>query len=124
MEPSILKKRLNTFRSSSGRLQGVGREVVLEVLRAWESWPGNSAEFYRELGLKKHQLSALIREGKKVVKSGAVTESEFREIGVSAGGLVPTGVSGSGIEIQVEGNRVLRFFAVDQVLEFLKKTSA
>lgn len=124
MEPSILKKRLNTFRTSGGRLQRVGREVVMEVLRAWESWPGNSSDFYRELGLKKHQLSTLIREGKKLVKSGAVAESEFREIGASAAGLVPTGVAGSGIEIQVEGNRVLRFFAVDQVLEFLKKTAS
>lgn len=120
METAILKKRLNTFRGSSGRLQRVGREVVMEVLRAWESWPGNSADFYREVGLKKHQLSTLIREGKKLVKAGIVAESEFKEIAVPAAGLLPAG--DSGIEIQVEGNRVLRFFVVDQVLEFLKKS--
>lgn len=124
MESAIIRKRLNTFRSSNGRLQGVGSDVVMEVLRAWESWPGSSSEFYRELGLKKHQLSTLIREGKKLVKSGAVKESEFKEIALPAAGLLPGGALSSGIELQVDAGRLVRFSAVDQLIEFLKKSAS
>jgi len=121
MESAVLKKRINTFRLSSGQLRGVSQEVVMEVLRGWESWPGSSADFYKGIGLKKHQLSTLIREGKKIVKSGVVAESEFKELGVSAGGLFAT--STGGIEVQVDGGRLVRFGQVDQLVEFLKKTA-
>jgi hypothetical protein len=124
VETAIIKKRLNTFRHASGRLQGVSADVVMEVLRAWESWPGQSSEFYREVGLKKHQLSTLIREGKKLVKSGKVTESEFKELslpGLSAGG---PGFDGMGMELKLDANRAIRFGQVDQLVEFLKKTGA
>lgn len=45
MEHSILKKRLNTFKSAKGTLKDVSDEVVLEVLRAWENWPGVTSNF-------------------------------------------------------------------------------
>jgi hypothetical protein len=123
MESSIIKKRLNTFRNANGRLRRVSNEVVMEVLRGWESWPGNSAEFYREIGLKKHQLAILIKQGKKLVKSGKVTESEFKEISFPVGGVTGSGFEGSGMELKLDANRAIRFGQVDQLVEFLKKTA-
>ncbi len=80
MENSVIRKRLNTFRNSKGKLQRVGSEVVMEVLRAWKGWAGCSVEFCREVGLKKVQLATLMRAGKKLVKFGRVTKAEFKEI--------------------------------------------
>lgn len=123
LETAIIKKRLNTFRLASGRLQGVSGDVVMEVLRAWESWPGQSCEFTREVGLKKHQLATLIREGKKRVKSGKVTESEFKELSLPGLGAVGLGFDGMGMELKLDANRAIRFGQVDQLVEFLKKTA-
>lgn len=123
MESTVLRKRLNTFRNAKGRLQGVSSEVVMEVLRAWESWPADSAGFYREVGLKKHQLATLIREGKKLVKSGRVSESEFTEISFPGAGAMGNGFEGIGMELRLDAGRSIRFGQVDQLVEFLKKTT-
>ena len=49
MEHAVLRKRLNTYKTSEGRLQHVSDEVVMEVLRAWENWSGSTADLYREI---------------------------------------------------------------------------
>ena len=122
METAILKKRLNTFKCSKGTLREVSSEVVMDVLRGWESWPGKTSDYYRELGLSKMQMVTMIQKAKKLVKSGAVTESEFKEIAIPASGAVPIG-SGGGIELQMDTGRLVRFFQVDHLVEFLKKSS-
>lgn len=124
METAIIRKRVNTFRNAEGRLHRVSSEVVMEVLRAWESWVGSSADFYKEIGLKKYQLATLIREGKKLVKSGKVTESEFKEMSLPLAGGAGSGLVQCGMELQVDANRVIRFGQVDQLLEFLRKTGS
>lgn len=124
MDNAILKKRLNTFKSGkSGRLQDVSTEVALEVLRAWENWPGKTVELYRELGLSRMQMVTMIQKAKRLVKSGAVTaESEFKEIAVASGAL-PSGAPCQGIELGLSDGRIIRFPSVDPLLEFLKKAA-
>ena len=78
MDNAILKKRLNTYKSAKGTLKDVSNDVVFEVLRAWENWPGTAADLYRELGLSKMQMVTMIQKAKRLVKSGTVLESEFR----------------------------------------------
>ena len=63
---SILKKRLSTFRSSKGQIRDVSDEVLADILRAWESWPGTSKEFYQVLGSSKRQMASVIGKAKKV----------------------------------------------------------
>lgn len=123
MDNSILKKRLNTFKSGkSGRLQDVSTEVVMEVLRAWENWPGTATDLYRDLGLSKMQMVTMIQKAKKLIKSGAVTtESEFKEIAVASGAM-PSGPC-QGIELGLSDGKVIRFPSVDPLLEFLKKAA-
>jgi hypothetical protein len=122
VETAIIKKRLNTFKSSKGVIRKVSDDVIMEVLRGWEGWPGSSADYYREIGLSKQQLAILIGKGKKLVKSGAVTESEFREISLPIVGGASLS-NGTGMELKLDGDRAIRFCQVDQLVEFLKKTT-
>jgi len=45
----ILKKRLNTCRSSSSRFSGIPDELVIDIVKAWERWPGTAKSFYQSL---------------------------------------------------------------------------
>lgn len=125
MDNAILKKRLNTYKSAKGTLKDVSNEVVFEVLRAWENWPGKAVDLYRELGLSKMQMVTMIQKAKRLVKSGAVMESEFKEIAVAGAGAGAAPQSGpcQGIELGLSDGRVLRFPSVDPLLEFLKKAA-
>lgn len=120
MEAAIIKKRLNTFKSGAGKLTRVSDDVVMEVLRGWEAWPGRAADYYREIGITKQQLWVLIKKGKSLVKSGRVTESEFKEISFPMIGQDGIGI---GMELKLDANRVIKFSQVDQLVDFIKKTS-
>lgn len=122
MDNAILKKRLNTFKSAKGTLKDVSQEVVFEVLRAWENWPGTAADLYRELGLSKMQMVTMIQKAKRLVKNGAVMESEFKEIAVAGGAPQISGPC-QGIELGLKDGKVLRFPSVEPLLEFLKKAA-
>lgn len=122
MDNSVLKKKLNTYKSGKGTLKNVGQDVVMEVLRAWENWQGKTTDLSRELGLSKMQMVTMIQKAKRLVKSGVVSESEFREVRVD----LPTGVSEAspcGIEVAWENGKVIRFSQVDQLVDFLKKVA-
>ncbi len=123
METAIIKKRLNTFKSGKGQLRDVSNDVVMEVLRGWESWPGNASEFYREIGLSKMQMVTMIQKAKRLVKSGAVTESEFKEVRLPMAGAAADGFDGVGMELRLDAGRAIRFFQVEQLVEFLKKST-
>jgi hypothetical protein len=121
VETGIIKKRLSTFKSGKGMLTRVSDEVVMEVLRGWESWAGNSAGYYRGIGLSKQQLANMIKKGKNLVKSGVVTEGEFKEIGLP-GANQEFSLSGDNrMELRLEGGRAIRFCQVEQLVDFLKK---
>jgi hypothetical protein len=125
MDNVILRKRLNTFKSEKGVLTNVSNEVTMEVLRAWENWPGPSAVLYRDLGLSKMQMTAMIKKGKRLVKSGVLVEGDFREVALAATGSVGSEAGGApcAIEIAWEQGKVIRFAAVDQLVDFLKKVA-
>ena len=120
METAVIKKKLNTFKSAKGMLQDVSSDVVMEVLRGWETWPGKTAQYYREIGLSRMQMVNMIKKAKRLVKSGAVQESEFKELSVpgSLGISVPTGAA---MEVRLDGGRAVVFSHVDLLVEFLKK---
>jgi hypothetical protein len=121
MDNAILKKRLNTYKSAKGSLKDVSTEVVFEVLRAWENWPGKAVDLYRELGLSKMQMVTMIQKAKRLVKNGAVIESEFKEIAVTGG--ILQGTPCQGIELGLSDGRVIRFPSVEPLIEFLKRAA-
>jgi len=95
----------------------------MEVLRGWESWPGHASEFYREIGLSKMQMVTMIQKAKRLVKSGVVTESEFKEVSLPMAGAGVVGFDGVGMELRLDASRAIRFFQVEQLVEFLKKST-
>jgi hypothetical protein len=123
MDNAILKKRLNTFKAGkSGRLQDVSDEVVIDALRAWENWPGTTADLCRELGLSSMQMAVIIKKGKQLIKSGVVSESEFKEITppeAASGAAAPC----AAIELNWSNGTVIRFPRVDDLLDFLKRAA-
>ncbi len=123
----VLRKRLSTFKAGKkGVIRKVSDEVALDVLKAWENWPGSSADLYRELGLSKQQMAIMIKKGKRLVKSGVVTSSEFSELKALPPGLgsLETGsTGGGGIELSWDNGRLIRFSSVDHLLDFLRKAA-
>jgi hypothetical protein len=116
---AILKKRLSTYRTPKGQIRAVSDEVLVDLLRGWESWPGTSKEFYQLLGSNKSQIGALMKKAKKLSREGRYPSEEFKEIQVDGMG---KGAAGSfGMEMLWEGGRVIRFSKVDHLLEFLQK---
>lgn len=125
MDNAVLKKRLNTYKSANGKLTNVNDDVVMELLRAWEQWPGTSADLYRELGLSKMQMVILIKKAKKLVKSGATTTApDFKEIKLDTDtGQIIESSPCSGVELIWTNGKIIRFSQVDYLIDFLKKAA-
>ena len=123
MDNSVLRKKLNTFKSAKGKLSRVSDEVVMEVLRAWEEWPGTTADLYRELGLSKMQLVTMIQKAKRLVKKGVISESEFKEIKMVSSSAADFGSCNGAITMKWAEGKVIKFSEVDQLVDFLKKVS-
>ena len=123
MDNLVLKKRLNTFKTSKGTLSRVSDEVIMEVLRGWESWPGTSKDFYKSIGISVKQLAILIKKGKKLVKNGIITEDEFSEIRVETPEAKEVVTCGDKIVLKWENGNVIHFAKVDQLIDFLKKVA-
>ena len=126
MDNAILKKKLNTFKSDKGTLKDVSNEVVFEVLRSWEHWPGKSSDLYRELGLSKMQMVTMIQKAKKLVKGGMAPPDDFKEIKVSELPLSSVALTNgpcSGVEILWDNGKLIRFQQVEMLIDFLKKVA-
>lgn len=121
METTVIRKRLNIFKSGKGALKDVSSDVVMEVLRGWESWPGKTADYYREIGISKMQLANMIKKAKRLVRTGAVTESEFKEISIPNGAMGLAMPTGAAMEVRLDGGKAVSFSQVDLLVEFLKK---
>jgi len=123
MDQTVLKKRLSTFRNDKGRLSKISDDLLVDILRAWESWAGISKDFYKGLGLTKMQLATLIQKGKRLVKNGHFAgSSEFKELKLD--NLVGReGAMVGPIEMSWDGGKVIRFSQVDVLVDFLKKVA-
>ena len=121
MDNTILKKRLSTFRTEKGVLKNVSDELLIDILRAWEGWPGNSKDFYTSIGVSFKQMAKLMGKAKKLHREGRFPESEFKEIRVESSPSAFTGPCS--IELSWEQGKVIRFGQVEQLVDFLKKVA-
>jgi hypothetical protein len=96
-------------------LTNVSEELLVDILRAWETWPGTSKEFYQSLGTSKTQMAVLMGKAKKARREGHYPAEEFKEIQVAGAG---SGLYG--MEVLWEGGRVIRFSKVVDLVEFLR----
>jgi hypothetical protein len=125
MDNNVLRKRLCTYKNSEGRLKKVSDEVIVDVLRAWENWSGSTADLYRDLDLSKMQMVTLIKKAKKLVESGKVVESEFKEVEIEQeveSMPSPQITTSCGIEL-IYKNNVIRFGSSELLMDFLKKVA-
>ena len=120
MDTNVLRKKLTTFKSSEGQLRKISDEVIIEVLRTWENWPGSSAELYRELDLSKMQMVTIIKKAKRMVKDGLVPESDFKEVTVEEPALGAPVSSRCEIEL-IWKNNVIRFGNPELLWDFLER---
>jgi hypothetical protein len=124
MDLEILKKKISTFRGEGGQVRITDDALFMEILSAWEQWRGPMKEFYRAIGSSKNGMASIIGKAKKLRREGHFPAQEFKELNVVDGvaGL-PSATPCSGIELALADGRVIRFPAVDPLLEFLKKAA-
>ncbi len=122
MDNSVLKKRLSTYRTDGGSITKVNDDLVIDILKAWESWKGPSREFYQGLSLSRSQLGCMIKKGKRLIKSGIIGNGDFKELKLES---IVSGVSNmtGPIEILWDQGKVIRFSQVELLIEFLKKAA-
>jgi len=116
----ILKKRLNTCRSSTGRLSQVPDDLVIDIVRAWERWPGTAKSFYQSIGIKKQQMGSIIKKGKRIFREGKEKLGPFIPV---EGQEQPSPPSNKKVPIVLnwDKKKTIRFDEVGQLVEFLKK---
>ena len=128
MENVTLRKKLSTYLSETGQLRKIGEEVLYEVLRAWEEWPGTAKDFYKSIGFSQKQMAGVIGKAKKLKRDGYFGSEAFKEVKVEGEGALDGAPSepASGtslIELEWQPDKVIRFPSVSQLLEFLRKAS-
>ncbi|MDO9182931.1 MAG: hypothetical protein Q7U04_11015 [Bacteriovorax sp.] len=124
MDNTILKKRLSTFKTDKGVLKNVSDELLMDILCAWESWPGSARDFYTSIGMNWKQMAKLMGKAKKLKREGRFPESEFKEIKInSESGQIMESTPCSGVEIIWNNGKIIRFSQVDLLVDFLKKAA-
>ncbi len=114
---SNLKKRLSTYRTRGGRLKNVSNDLLIDILSAWESWPGTNSRFHSSIGSTYPQMATLIHKAKGLKQSGMITESEFKEVKIKSPPL------NNSITMRWDKGRIIRFPDVDHLVDFLRKVA-
>lgn len=124
MDHVVLKKRLSTFRTEKGSITKVSDDVLIDVLNAWESWPGLAKDFYKEIGVSQRQMATIVGKAKKLKREGYFPGAEFKEIKVADSSVVTFANSPcNGIEVAWDNGKVIRFPQVEMLVDFLKKVA-
>ena len=127
MDLGVLKKKLSTYVSESGRLRNVSEDLLYEVLCSWEEWTGTATEFYREIGFSQKQMAKLIGKAKKLKREGHFGSESFKEVHVEGYQEIGSGdetyLSSPMIELKASAGSLIRFPQVSQLVEYLKQAS-
>ena len=119
MDLEVLKKKISTFRGEGGRVKITDDGLLLEILSEWERWTGAADGFYKAIGVSANGMGSIIGRAKKLRREGFPAQ-EFKEIKIAE-----TAASSpcSGLEIVWDNGKLIRFTAVDQLVDFLKKVA-
>jgi len=118
-ENTILKKRLNTFKNAKGALYGLPDDLIIDLVRAWERWPGTAKSFYQGIGIKKQQMGFIIKKGKRLFKEGKEQLGQFTPVEVKP----PTCDQKAPIILNWDKTKTIQFYQVGHLVEFLKKAA-
>ncbi len=124
MDLAILKKKISTYKTSTGKLTRVPDELAYEILKSWEQWTGTASSFYSEIDVKAAKMASVIGRAKKLQREGFFPADDFKEIKIgSASGQVLELSPCSGVEIVWNNGKIIRFSQVDLLLDFLRKAA-
>ncbi len=118
-ENTILKKRLNTFKNAKGALYGLPDELIIDLVRAWERWPGSAKSFYQGIGIKKQQMGFIIKKGKRLFKEGTEKLGPFIPVEVKT----DKDCHKAPMILNLDKKNFISFYQVDHLVEFLKKAA-
>lgn len=124
MDLTVLRKKISSYRTPSGRITNLPNELLGEILHAWEQWSGPISGFYSAIGADHRKMGKLMGKAKQLKRDGAFDGLNFTEIVVE--GELPnvscSPSSGCNIEL-IYKNNVIRFGNSDMLLDFLKKAA-
>lgn len=118
-ENTILKKRLNTFKNAKGALYGLPDDLIIDLVRAWERWPGSAKSFYQSIGIKKQQMGFIIKKGKRLFKEGTEKLGPFTPVEVKSS----PDCQKAPMILNWDKKKSISFYQVDHLVEFLKKAA-
>ncbi len=122
MEIEVLKKKISTFKSPSGRVGKLSDELLYEVLTAWENWTGSRMSFYSSIGVSPKGFASIIGKAKRLKREGYFPAEEFKEVQLSEAATPrPRLISdGTGILLHWGNKQFIKFYDVSQLVEFLR----
>lgn len=124
MDLTVLKKKINSYRTPSGKITNLPNELLAEILHEWEQWTGPAVGFYTALGVTFRKFGPLMGRAKQLKREGAFDGLQFTEVVLDQdSGQVMELPPCSGVELVWEGGRIIRFSRVEMLLEFLKKAA-
>jgi hypothetical protein len=127
MDLTVLKKKISSYRTPTGRITKLPDELLAEILNAWEQWTGAPSGFYKELGADHRKMGSLMGRAKKLKREGAFEGLSFTEVVIEEDKTpeqhqeLPH--SGCGIELVWDNNKIIRFGTPDLLMDFLKKAA-
>ena len=124
MDLTVLRKKISSYRTPSGRITNLPNELLGEILHAWEQWSGPISGFYSAIGADHRKMGKLMGKAKQLKRDGAFDGLNFTEV-VVEGELPDLSCSTSGgcnIEL-IYKNNVIRFGSSELLLDFLKKAA-
>jgi hypothetical protein len=65
MDIEVLKKKISTYKSSSGRVGKLSDDLLYEVLTAWENWSGSRLSFYSAIGVSQKGFASISGQGQE-----------------------------------------------------------
>ena len=115
----MLKRKLSTYVSDRGRLLNVPEELLLEIVNAWEGWTGTA------ILDSQHQMASLLGKAKRLKREGYYGTESFKEVAPPPPSISRVVISRihqcQCIELETSKGQVIRFPAVEMLMEFLEK---
>jgi hypothetical protein len=125
MDLTVLKKKINSYRTPSGKVTNLPPELLAEILHAWEQWSGPGLGFYTAIGVNYKKMAVIMGKAKQLKRDGAFDGLAFTEVVIEGAepSHVQAPVGGCGIELIWDNKRVIRFGSAELLMDFLKKAA-
>jgi hypothetical protein len=127
MDLTVIRKKISSYRTPTGQIRNLPDELLGEILHSWEQWTGTSRAFYKELETNQTKLASIIGKAKKLKREGFFDGLSFTEIIVEdseqASSVPLAPVTGCGIELVWDSNKIIRFGSSELLMDFLKKAA-